>query len=629
MSRKSKLILATALFGAALFAASCGGGDNGGTTAGGGSGGSGGGGNGGGGTESTVEGKVLALLDVGGAISGSLRPVFICNLMSDGKAECGPTDLNPNADLDLQYVHEFQNGNVLLVAGNVLYLFDGSQVRRLDTFRSLTSATTNTAAGGVTVPNNAFISRLPNLVMMFNGLGNFVAVTENGTVIRDNNVGFVGAACPTVTRAGNTFSISANGNVSNLTPARTINQVLASAGGKFLVYGSDNNLYLRDDPCLPDGQSVSPAAIPNVNDAQMVRVGNDFYIAVNDGNLRYYRVSGSSSTLVATAPDPAAGNVFLGGRFDYTLDGEGRLYVAVDTDNDGNADQVDIYHPNNTTGRPDISTVAGSFGGNNVVALLGFANRVLAQDDAATPNLHDITPTGAVTALPADANLLAHFNNCTDAANTRAVDGIGTNFIRCMFDDGTAANGQRLSSIAFVDGQYRRPDNLSTIDNTARAALAGQFDILFSANALIVRNANNNLIQLCTTTSTTSPSISCSNTGVLNAAGRPLGFADFNTLFASYLKSNGSEVFYRSGTTLFVGNVFNPTPFSVPLTIPPVPSGGNASFDLNKFAFGSIPPGGTCRNRIVYYPSRTGPAKIYTITRPSNACLSAIFKVFQ
>jgi len=238
-----------------------------------------------------------------------------------------------------------------------------------------------------------------------------------------------------------------------------------------------------------------------------------------------------------------------------------------------------------------------------------------------------------VANLGPDATLKQHFDNCTDE-QTKAVDGIGTNFIRCLYDQGTAGgNGQRLSSIAFVGGQYRRPNALVTIAPAPaapapdRAEVAAN-DILFGANALIVRHATNNRIQLCTTTSTTSPSISCSDTGVFNAAGQPLGFADLNNLSNSYLKSNGSEVFYRNGTTLFVGDVFNPTPLSVPLTTPPVPTGGNASFDLNKFAFGSIPPGGTCRNRIVYYPSRTASAKIYTITQPSNACLSAIFKVY-
>jgi hypothetical protein len=540
--------------------------------------------------------------------------------MSDQTAKCGPTDLNPNANLDLDYLHEFQNGNVLLLAGDVLYLFDGSQVRRLDTFRSLTSATTNTAAGGVTVPDNAFISRLPNLVMMFDGNpGNFVAVAENGTVIRDDNVGLTQASCPTVTRGGNTFSISANGNVSSLTPARTIARVLASAGGKFLVYGSDNRLYLRDDPCLPDGQSVSAAPIPGVNDAQMVKVGNDFYIAVRvDVNLSYYRVSGSGPTLLANRAMRAGS-----GRFHYTLDGEGRLYARVTAD-----DQVDVYR--NTDGDLIGTSAALSV---NVVSMLGLADRVLVRDAAAGGgNLHELIPTPSVPSTNVtEATLRQHFNNCTNA-NTQAVDGIGTDFIRCMFDD---ANNQNLSSIAFVGGQYRRPAALVTIDGTAGHTATTQFDILFGANALIVRHATDNSIRLCTTTSTASPSISCSDTGVLNAAGRPLGFAELDTnndldrFYRSYLKSRGSEVFYRSGTTPFVGDVFNPTPLSIPLSNQAVPTGGNASFDLNKFAFGSIPPGGgNCRNRIVYLSSRTANPKIYTITQPSNVCLSAIFRVY-
>jgi hypothetical protein len=541
--------------------------------------------------------------------------------MSDQTAKCGPNDLNPNADLDLEYLHEFQNGNVLLLAGNVLYLFDGSQVRRLDTFRSLTSATTNTAAGGVTVPANAFISRLPNLVMMFNAAGDFVAVAENGTVIRDDNVGFTQASCPTVTRGGNTFSISANGNVSSLTPARTIARVLASAGGKFLVYGSDNRLYLRDDPCLPDGQLVSPAPIAGVNDAQMVKVGSDFYIAVRAGvNVSYYRVSGSISTLLANRAMRAGS-----GRFHYALDGEGRLYARVTADN-----RVDVYR--NTDGEL-IGTSAALPA--DVVSMLGLADRVLVRDNAAGGgNLHELIPTPAVPVTDVtEATLRQHFDNCTDG-QTKAVDGIGTNFIRCLYDQGTAGgNGQRLSSIAFVGGQYRRPNALEQIapapavGDPARAEVAAN-DILFGANALIVRHAINNRIQLCTTTSTASPSISCSDTGVFNAAGRPLGFADLNALFASYLKSNESEVFYRSGTTLFVGNVFNPTPLSIPLTIPPVPSGGNASFDLNKFAFSFRPGGAPCATQILYLPSRNASPKIYTIAQPSNACVARILKVY-
>jgi hypothetical protein len=466
--------------------------------------------------------------------------------------------------------------------------------------------------------------------MMFNAAGNFVAVAQNGTVIRDNNINPTpaGAACPTVTDGANTFSISADGNVSSLTPARTIAQVLASAGGKFLVYGSNNRLYLRDDPCLPDGQSVSPAAIPNVQDAQMVRVGNDFYIAVRvDVNLSYYRVSGSGPTLLANRAMRAGS-----GRFHYTLDGEGRLYARVTAD-----DQVDVYR--NTDGDLIGTSAALSV---NVVSMLGLADRVLVRDAASGGgNLHELIPTpGVPSTNVTEATLRIHFQGCTDA-NTRAIDGIGTNFIRCLFDNGGgggANQGEILYSLAFVDGQYRRPNAGSTIDNptTARGAAnqAQANDILFGAGRLIVRNLSTNSIHLCTTTSTTNPSISCSDTGVLNAAGQPLGFAELDTnndldrFYQSYLKSRGSEVFYRSGTTPFVGDVFNPTPLSIPLSNQAVPTGGNASFDLNKFAFGSIPPGGNCRNRIVYLSSRTANPKIYTITQPSNVCLSAIFRVY-
>jgi hypothetical protein len=385
---------------------------------------------------------------------------------------------------------------------------------------------------------------------------------------------------------------------------------LASAGGKFLVYGSDNRLYLRDDPCLPDGLSVNPIAIPNVQDAQMVKAGNDFYIAVRDNAnvVFYFRVTGSSSTLLANLT-LASGS----GRFHYTLDGQGRLYATVTA-----ANRVDVYDRNNSP--ITTSTLVGS-----VAGMLGFADRVLVKD--ASNSFYDITSTAAFINMgSSDTALRNHFDNCTHATHTKAVDGIGTDFIRCMFDDGTTTNGQRLSSIAFVDGQYRRPNALVTIDNTARSVFANQFDILFGANALIVRNAQNNNIHLCTTTSTTSPSISCSNTEVLNASGRPLGFADFSNLYSFYLKSKGSEVFYRRGTTLFVGDVFNPTSISS-ITVGSA-TGGNASFNLDKFAFSFQPADvpGSCNTRIAYLSSRTASPKDYAL--PSGTCVKRILKVF-
>ncbi len=187
----------------------------------------------------------------------------------------------------------------------------------------------------------------------------------------------------------------------------------------------------------------------------MVKVGSDFYIAVRDSsnNLYYFRVSGGGSTLLTTRTMA----MMAAGRFNYTLDGEGRLYATVTA-----ANRVNVF--DRDTGAIAATTVALSA---NVAAMLGFAERVLAKD--ASNNLYDITPTGGVQQItPADPTLLQHFNNCTDPTNTQAFDGIGTNFIRCMFDDGTATNGQRLSSIAFVGGQYRRPNApLFIIDNTA------------------------------------------------------------------------------------------------------------------------------------------------------------------
>jgi hypothetical protein len=99
------------------------------------------------------------------------------------------------------------------------------------------------------------------------------------------------------------------------------------------------------------------------------------------------------------------------------------------------------------------------------------------------------------------------------------------------------------------------------------------------------------------------------------------------TNISSYLKSNGNNVFYvRSGGVLKVGNIFDP-PSALPITVSDA-SGGNASFDLNRFAFSFRLGGAPCATQILYLPSRNASPKIYIIAQPSNACVERILKVY-
>jgi hypothetical protein len=617
MSRKSKLILATALFGAALFAASCGGGGGGGTTAGTGTGGGGGGG--GGGNQpppATEEGKVLAMLNVGGASAGPLNPVAICKLMSNNKVECG-NDLNPNADVALQYFHEFRNGNILLSdANNVLYFFDGNQVRRLTTFRRLGIASTDNVSTGITAIITGTSQRFGtrDFVIMYDGAiaapnPNLVVVTSSGEVIRDNigAGGTINTACEAVTTgAGATFKLSTDGIATPI----VLPALRARAGGKFLLQNpTDNSLYLSSNRCSAVGDVVVDTTIGGaLDDAQMVKVGDDeFYIAARRGtNLRFYKVSGDSVTNF-TAAGPIVLNT--GGRYYYALDGRGFLYA-----NTTDANTVSVY--NNAGG------LVGTGAVNNVQGLLGFADRALAKDNAATPVVYEvyIDNTGAVQTANRGTSNSDALHRCTQAINTRAVDGMGTNFIRCVFDDGSAL-GERLLSLVYDTNDKVFKSTSSILSNTASTAITDR-DVRFGANNVLVRTraAGGDFINLCTTT--TSPSISCSSTTLPGLD---------TTRTDNYLKSNGNNVFYLTGTTLMVGDIFGTlTTLPIAVTPPPAPqpTGGNASFDLTKFAFSFQPPTAPllCNTHIAYLSSPAATPKFYAL--PSGSCVQRILKVY-
>jgi nitrite reductase/ring-hydroxylating ferredoxin subunit len=324
----------------------------------------------------------------------------------------------------------------------------------------------------------------------------------------------------------------------------------------------------------------------------MVKVGEDFYIAVRaNTTLHYRKVSGS------TVPVSVSINLYSTGtnKHYYALDGRGRLYAITGT----SGDTVSVHNIDGTlAGTETVTGVAG---------LLGLADRALAKTSSSSPtnNVYEITTTGStVSAVNRGGTLHSVVDNCTHT-NTIAIDGAGTNFIRCAHSSG-------LYSLTYDSGSGLYSQASRTVSISA---------VKFATGKVLVRSGS--VIKLC---STTTSSISCSDTDL----------TDFDTTLLrdgttdKYLKSNGNNVFYRVGTSpphaVKVGNIFDP-PSGLPITASS-PSGGNASFDLNRFAFNFKPAGAPCATQIVYLSSRTASPKYYTIAQPSNACVERILKVF-
>jgi hypothetical protein len=368
--------------------------------------------------------------------------------------------------------------------------------------------------------------------------------------------------------------------------------------GKHLVRDG-NNVYLSDSICSASGVLVD--TIPSgttIHEAQMVKVIDSnnnphFFIAMrtsedSDKKVRYYRVLGNTAAGLATTTLHATNKYY------YALDGRGRLYAITA----GNT--VSVYNIDGTSaGTASVSSVT-------LAGLLGLADRALVRDGS---NVHEITTTGSTaSAISRGSVLNTVVSNCTDS-NTRAIDGAGTNFIRCAHSSG-------LYSLKFDSG-------IGVYFQASYAvSISSSDDVKFATGKVLVKPSSTDPIKLCSTTTT--PSISCVDTDLPD-----LDATNINS--GKYLKFNGNNVFYRVGTSpphaLKVGNIFDP-PSALPITASS-PSGGNASFDLTKFAFSFRPPTAppACNTQIAYLSSPTGPVKLYTLDR-ANTCITRILKVF-
>jgi hypothetical protein len=595
MSKKSKLILATAVFGAALFGASCGGG--GGTTAGTGTGNGSGSGNGSGGNGSappppppaSIEGRVLALLEVNAS-----KRVSICELKNDTQVECGD-DISSGANTTLSYIHEFSNGNVLLRdLNNKLYFFNGSQVTKLTTYRQVGSADETTTSAGIDALTGSGVKwhATPNFVIMHGGAA-LVAVSKDGKVIKeDSNVGFVNAACEAVQKGTKFYKLKTDGS-SSITTIPT--DLKASASGKYVVK-DQKDIYLTSDKCSIEGAVYVDTLDPTpADDAKMVLGGDgNFYIAVRNGTtLNYYKVSGSTKNKLAAGALPSVPNR----KYSYALDGEGRLYAI-----NSSAEEVIVY--NNSGARISSATVYGANGSGG--HLLGFKDRVLARNGTAVYEIYQNGTNSVSNGTIGDVtNSL--LTACTDSTNTKANDGMGTNFNRCAANTG-------LSSL-----KYDKDDN-RYYNATYSVSISSPDNVKWDTSKALVYSGST--VFLCSTTESPTVGISCNDIGAPTLDTTLLREGDT----VKYLKSDGKDkVLYTSGSTAKVGELLGP-PDKVQYLLTTNISGGSASFDLTKFAY--IAGSGSCPTSIAYLSSPTGFPKAYTITQPSGACVKGILKVY-
>ena len=447
---------------------------------------------------------------------------------------------------------------------------------------------------------------------------------DNNVLIRTDDKNNTHVACERVTKGPTVYSLDPSGTA---TPAGPIPDRLARAGGRFLIrLGS--TIYLNTDRCAVGGILVDN--VNNIQDAQMVRLGDDFFIAVRytvggNAQVNYYRVSTitnqvthlRSNAAVAVGPPVPIRN----GRFYYALAGNGFLFVVDRTNND----QVGVYDTNgNQVGGGNVTITAGT----NVDGLLPFTDRVLAK--LADNTVHQVDSArlvdspGIPTGVAFDV-----LDRCTDNLNTRDIDGRGTPFIRCVWDNG-GAGGERLSVIAHNGANSYAGSAIQINPISGAGGPITRDNVRFGANAVLTSTHSAD-IYICTITPNlpTSITLSCSATDLPNPVGFNIPLGDTTRIYPStgLLKFNGDNVFYLSGTSVRLRNLFSTTASSLPIAVAGA-SGGNATFDLTKFAYSFTPAAIVpCATQIAYLSSPTASAKIYTIAQPST-CVTRILKTF-
>ena len=438
MSKKGKAILASALFGAAIFGASCGG-DDGGTPA---------------STDGppsgpppgdsapppTSIGKAL-ILTSGTLFVGPNRAVRLCDILSNQTVVCG-SDLNPDGDQLFKYVHEFSNEKVILIdPNNFLNFYNGTALVKVENRRYFTDATTTTtdtahlktanAAKAETVLGENFVvvrNAAGNVTHVITSEGNYVDFTTGG--LPNIDLVYMGRNYVVVAQSAgadqDAYLIKTDGSVTRLDfkNSNDTPQLLARDGDNIVVAPLDDDGDLNDSQpvfVIRENGTVAKITVanldlPNTASAQIKKVGTDLFVAVNsndagpgggNGMIRYAKVT---PTHVYADDVDVSTNVKNNtpNRGDYGLDGQGRLYAIV-TNNAATDDQADqalvAYFDADNQVKSASAGIPGTPAGNKA-SLITFSDRALLRDDN-TPANYTVTivsgPNVNVTATTLDA----------------------------------------------------------------------------------------------------------------------------------------------------------------------------------------------------------------------------------
>jgi hypothetical protein len=416
-----------------------------------------------------TDAKVLALT-LSGPSSKTIQ-VNICDLKSDGTISCGD-NISPRV---VDYVYEFSNGNVILIGSdNKAYYFDP------------TTGTVNKLIGGkdlegntvsdldfTTYNNMVKIDINPNFIIFSSSNKGYAVVAKTGKYVVSTSSGggfYIGDNFIVVTDDVNnrTYRIDINGNVSEIKDGGAsikFKRILTRVGDNILVeaFNPDYAIYLlKDDGTLMRISSTESLYTPYVV-AQMIKVGNDFYIAISDSYRLYYYKNN-----VNLLNNPVKGNI---GMTDYAFDGSGNLYYsyysngfcyvkAIKTDSTSSSNSISISIP---------ASSAAICGG-----LIGIPTGVIAVD-VANKKLLFLSISGnnnIISQNSTDSDLFDAVRTCIGAKyqdNGRKFQFIGenTNQIMCtdtrtadfswITYDGSTYKGKQLAPIPSVVGIISYP----------------------------------------------------------------------------------------------------------------------------------------------------------------------------
>jgi len=412
-----------------------------------------------------TDAKVLALT-LSGPSSKTIQ-VNICDLKSDGTISCGD-NISPTI---VDYVYEFSNGSVILIGTDKkAYYFDPTTgtVNKLTGGKDLEGNTVSDL--DFTIYNNMVIIGINPNFIIFNGYDKgYAVVTKSGKYVISTSSGdgfYIGDDFIVVTDNVNrrTYRIDINGNISEIKDGGNsikFERILTRVGDNILVEAFNPNyaIYLlKDDGTLMRITSTEPLYTPYIG-AQMIKVGNDFYIAISDYYRLYYY---KNNVKLLNNPIELKGNMT-----DYAFDGSGNLYYIYYSN--------DFYYikaikTDSTSSSNSISMPASSvFGG-----FIGIPTGVIAVD-LANKKLLFLSISGnnnIISQNSTDSDLFDAVGTCVGAKyqdNGRKFQFIGenTNQIMCtdkrtadfswITYDGSTYKGKRLAPIPSVAGIISYP----------------------------------------------------------------------------------------------------------------------------------------------------------------------------